>query len=169
MFRIAPRHPRASGKAANELAAGLAEGIEAPAMLRLLAASPGLFAAKAEVLRYYAEHPRLGFELLAAIRHLAARSLGATDCEEDSLRALLACGLSRRAIADLPEQGEAFFDAEAALLRFVCKAMRGPGRITDRDIAALRALGWDDATVLDALAHAADVHGTELLVAALKR
>jgi len=169
VFRIAPRHPRAAAKAADELAASLAEGVEAPATLRLLAASPGLFAAKAGVLRYYAEHPRLGFELLAAIRHLAARGLGATDREAESLRALLACGLSRRDIAALPEQGEAFFDAEAALLRFVCKAMRGPGRITDRDIAALRTLGWDDATVLDALAHAADVRGTELLVAALKR
>lgn len=169
MFRIAPRHPRAAAKAADELAASLAEGSEAPATLRLLAASPGLLAAKAAVLRYYAEHPRLGFELLAAIRHLAARSLGASSSGEDSRSALLACGLSRRDIAALPEQGEAFFDAEAALLRFVCKAMRGPGRITDRDVAALRVLGWDDATVLDALAHAADAHGTELLVAALRR
>ncbi|OGR39541.1 MAG: hypothetical protein A2051_12250 [Desulfovibrionales bacterium GWA2_65_9] len=169
MFRIQTT-PQAelTGKAA-ELFAMFPPQLGVPEPLLLLAGSPGLLAVKAAAVEYSRSHPDLGFEMLAAIRHLAAKQLSAPACVDFNAKLLRAAGLDDAEIATLPEAGGAFTEAERALLGFVLRALRQPGSVTDADIAEQRGHGWKDATILDALAHAADMQVPALLMRALKR
>lgn len=169
MFRIATQHPKAGPGHASGLYARFPAQLGVPAALVLLSASPRLLEAHASLLRYYGGHPRLGYELLAAIRLVAGRELDAPDCQDHARRTLLACGLGETEVDALPEAGGSFFDAEVALLAFVRQALASPGSVEDGDLARLRLCGWDDATILDALAHAAAVQAPALLMKALRR
>lgn len=168
MFRIATRmNPAHATDQGAPPQAGPAAELCTPRSLVLLSASPRLLQAQGAVLRHYDNHPRLGFELLAAIRLVAARALDAADCQDHTRRLLGACGLTMAEINALPEPGHIFFEAEGALLRFVHLALADPRAVRDRDLHDLRALGWDDAAILDALAHGAGILAPEMLLRAL--
>ena len=55
---------------------------------------------------------------------------------------------------------------ERAMLTFVSKVVRTPERVVREDVAALRALGWQDADILDAAAHGAFMQGHATLMKA---
>lgn len=169
MFRIKTTPAEElTGKAA-ELFALFPPQIGVPEPLLLLSGSPGLLALKAEAVEYARNHPDLGFEMLAAIRHLAAKQLSAPACVDFNAKLLQAAGMEDAEIASLPEAGGPFTEGERALLAFVLRALRQPGSVTDADITVLRGHGWRDATILDALVHAAEMQVPALLMQALKR
>lgn len=166
MFRLQTTpQDQLSGKAA-ELFAMFPPQLGVPEPLRLLAASPGLVGVKAAAIEYYRSHADLGFELLAAIRHLAAKQLGAPACVDFNARLLRAAGLDKAEIAALPGSGGGFSAAERALLVFALRALGQPESVTARDIDDLRGQGWKDSVILDAVAHAADMQTPALLMRA---
>lgn len=169
MFRTADQgHEIDTGHTADPLAGWAQEHWPLPA-LRLFSSSPPLLQVQLGVLRHYSEHSRLGLELLAAIRLMAASALSAPECLVHSRGLLASCGFTDADINALPEANEVFFDAEIALLRFVHEALSDPGAARDQDLHTLRSLGWDDATVLDALAHGASVQVPDLLLKIMGR
>lgn len=156
-----------TGKAA-ELFAMFPQQIGVPAPLLLMSASPGLLAVQTQAIEFYRNHPDLDFPMLAAIRLLLARRLDAQACVDFNTRLLLAAGLSAEEIEALPEAA-AFSPAQRALLAFALKAVSEPGSVTDADIDALRAMGWSDTTIYDAVAHGATMQVPATMMAAFKR
>jgi alkylhydroperoxidase family enzyme len=153
-----------TGKAA-ELFAMFPPQIGVPEPLLLMSTSPGLLAMQAQAIEFYRNHPDLDFPMLAAIRLLLARHLGAQACIDFNTRLLLAAGLSAEEVEALPEAG-AFTPAQRALLAFALKAVSEPGSVVDADIAALRTQGWSDTTIYDAVAHGASMQVPAVLLRA---
>jgi alkylhydroperoxidase family enzyme len=54
-------------------------------------------------------------------------------------------------------------EKETALLRFVLKATKAPKSTEARDVDELRAMGWSDRDIFDAVAHGARAVATNIL------
>lgn len=157
-----------TGKAA-ELFAMFPPQLGVPAPLQLLSASPGLVGLQAGVIEYYRAHPELDFPMLASIRYLAAKQLNAPACVDFNARLLRAAGLEEDEIAALPGAGGEFTPAQRALLAFCLQVLAEPQGVAETDVAELRAQGWSDATILDAVGHAANMQVPALLMKAFMR
>jgi alkylhydroperoxidase family enzyme len=169
MFRLATQTlDTATGKVA-EFFGMFPPQIGLPVPLMLLSASPGLMAAQMGIIGYYRGQTRLSFELLSAIRFLAAREFEAPDCQDFNRRLLVMAGLSEAEIDALPDSGGAFSEPERALLGYCVVLIREPGSITDADIAVLRGHGWTDADIMDASMQASNMQALARLLRALKR
>lgn len=169
MFLLNTTDPaKLTGKAA-ELFAMFPPQLGVPAPLHLFSASPGLVGVQAAGIEYYRAHPELDFPMLASIRYLAAKQLGATACVDFNTKLLRAAGLEEDEIAALPGAGGGFTPAQRALLAFCLQALAEPQSVAEKDVAELRAQGWSDATILDAVAHAANMQVPALLMKAFMR
>lgn len=167
MLQTTPKE-QLTGKAAEVFARFPAQ-VGVPEPLQLLSASPGLVGVMSASMEYYAGHPDLGFELLAAIRLLASRVVDGPACIRFNSGLLRAAGLEESELAALPEGGGAFSQAERALLGFVVRALREPASVGAAELDALRALGWQDAAILDAMHQAAFMQVPALLLKVFQR
>jgi len=140
-----------------------------PAPLYLFSASPELLEAQGSVFRYLARQPRLSFELLAAIRYLASRELGAPDCREFNRKLLVLSGLTEAEIDALPQSGGAYSAAEQALLAYCVQLISQPTTVTEEIVNGLRGHGWTDVDIMDASMQTANMQIPALLLQALKR
>lgn len=168
MFRIATTPETAlTGKAA-ELFALFPPQLGAPEPLRLLTASPGLLELQAGAIGYFGGHKALSLPLLAAIRYLAARRYEAPACVEFNGRLLRLAGLDEAGLEGLAaDPGSAPLEPrERAMLAFVASALDGAPAGSELD--ALRALGWADSDILDAVAHAGSMQMPALIVRTFK-
>ncbi len=59
-------------------------------------------------------------------------------------------------------------DKEKALLLFVLKAIKDPHSVGPEDVGALKALGWREIDIFDALAHGARSVATNIIFDAFK-
>ncbi|MBI9074380.1 MAG: hypothetical protein JEZ02_03130 [Desulfatibacillum sp.] len=127
---------------------------EVPAHYRLVSASPGLLQARRALEDYYGNHPRFSFRLICFIRLLAAQSLKFEACKIYNLRLLKTKEglLDKWATIPLKDPSQTpLAENEKALLLFSSKALKSPKSVQPRDMDALRALGWNDGDILDAV------------------
>lgn len=157
-----------TGKAA-ELFAMFPPHVAPPEPLTLMTASPGLVAVQAEAIAYYRGHRDLDFPMLAAIRLLASRQLDAPACIAFNGGLLRAAGLTQEELDAMPGEGGGFSREQRALIAFALKVLKEPDAVGAEDVEALRAMGWSDATIYDAAAHAATMQVPATMMRAFKR
>lgn len=129
-----------------------------PNAFRLSSASPDLLAQHWQSLSYYMQHPTLSFPLLAMVRMLVSQHNDCPYCVNMNESMLMrAAGLSHEQLlatrrdpaqAPLPEK-------DKAMLQLVLKATSTPKQVSKADLDAVRALGWTDRDILDAVSHGA--------------
>ena len=126
-----------------------------PKPMEMMSASPAIFEQQLEKIRYYSNHPTLSFALLTHIRYLVAHHLGYPFCTGFNKLVLKRQGLEdddiRQAEAD-PSRSM-LEEKEAAMLDFVVNAVKAPGFVQAEEIEKLKAMGWEDRDLVDALAH----------------
>jgi len=142
-----------------------------PNGMRLFSSSPALLEQNWQQLGYYMQHPRLSFSLLAFIRMLVSER---HECEycigmNESLLINMA-GFSAEDVlaarcnpadAPLPEN-------EKAMLLTVLKTVEAPKALDKADLDRLRALGWEDGDILDAVYHGARNVAADIMFNAFK-
>ena len=99
--------------------------------------------------------PTLSFSLLSHIRYLFAHNLSYQFCMDFNKLILKKQGLEdddiKRIEAD-PSKS-LLEEKEPAMLTFVVKAVKEPSSVKAEEIEKLKAVGWEDKDLLDALAH----------------
>lgn len=135
-----------------------------PAPLQLMSTSPGLLDVFFAQIRYFMNHERLSFPLLAAIRFLAAQAACFDHCINLNKFWLGKTGLSEQDLTDLAagRMVESFSEAENALVATVAKVVRKE-RITGPEVQHLRDLGWRDSDILDACTQGTNMLGMSCL------
>jgi alkylhydroperoxidase family enzyme len=141
-----------------------------PSPLQLASASPGMLNLSWESIKYYSQHPTLGFALLSTIRFLVAKHLNFAFCTDFNKKILKKQGLSDE---DMDKMTEDPLKAplerkEQAMLGFVMKAITSPDAVGQQDMDQLHDLGWTDRDILDALAHGTNMVGLSILMKAFK-
>jgi alkylhydroperoxidase family enzyme len=168
MFTLKTVAPEEAQGKVKEVYGIFPPGVPVPAPMLLLSASPDLMGIQAGALKYFMGHPRLSFQVLAAIRYIASRAYDYPFCVSFNKNLLCRAGMSEddfaaleADMADVP-----FEENETLLLAFVKKMVADPTSITKTDVDALRAAGWSDADILDAAAHAANLQAPAMLMKA---
>jgi alkylhydroperoxidase family enzyme len=137
----------------------------------MMSASPDIVGLQGQFFKYFRAHPRLGFKLQALIRYLVAADLGYSYCVAFNGNLLHSVGLTDVELeavhADLAQAP--LEDKEKALLSFVMVTLRQPEQTQDAEIAALRAAGWQDSDIFDALWIGAGMIAAGTLYKALSR
>ena len=129
-----------------------------PNAFRLYSSSPELLEQQWGQIKYYGQHPSLSFPLLAMIRMLVSLE---NECEYciglNEAMLIHRAGLTPEQIATtkrnpaeapLPEK-------DKAMLLFVLKATKTPKAVGTADLDGLRAAGWQDGEIMDAMHHGA--------------
>ncbi|MDA8383901.1 MAG: hypothetical protein M0037_12765 [Betaproteobacteria bacterium] len=129
-----------------------------PNAMRLYSQSPELAAMRWAQTRYFMQHPRLSPALLAFTRMLVS---GDNDCGYcvglNEAMLINRLGVSAEAVAATKKDPSAapLAAPERALLLFVLKATRTPHAVEAQDVERMRAVGWTDRDLLEAVEHAA--------------
>jgi alkylhydroperoxidase family enzyme len=141
-----------------------------PAPMVMYSASPALQAIQAQLLAYYQNHPGLTPLLKTLIRYLTALGLEMEPCVEFNANLLKAQGMTDEQIDELKFNPAAapLNEKEGWLLAFVIKAVRSPESVSEGYIEKLRALGWSDSDVFDALNMATTMLGSATMMEVLK-
>ncbi len=129
-----------------------------PNALQIYSASPELLAQQWEAVRYYRNHPTLSAALLASIRMLVSKNNDCAYCVGFNEGLLVnMCGQTLEQIAATKADPEAtpLAPKDKAMLLFVLKATVTPHAVGKPDLDRLRALGWTDRDLLDAVVHGA--------------
>ncbi len=124
-----------------------------PKPMEMMSVSPDLFDLQYRRIRYFSKHPKLSFSLLAHIRYLVAHNLNYAFCTDFNKHILKKQGLEDEDIQRMendPSQS-LLEENENALLDFVIRAVKDPASVGQGDIAKLKALGWEDRDMVDAL------------------
>jgi hypothetical protein len=141
-----------------------------PSPLQLVSASPGILHLSWESIKYYSQHPTLGFALLSTIRFLVSKHLNYVFCTDFNKTILMKQGLSEGDIEEMinDPQKAPLEDKERAMLSFVLKAIKTPDAVDQQDMDQLHDLGWTDRDILDALAHGTNMVGSSILMKTFK-
>lgn len=170
MFRLQTVDPQEATGVVAEIYNAFPPHIGVPAPLRMMSASPDLVGVQGHFLKYFRAHPTLSPRLQALIRYLVSADQGYSYCVLFNGDMLKGFGLSEVELegvhADLDKAP--LDDKEKALLKFVVNTLREPEETKDADIAALRALGWADSDIFDALWRGAGMISAGILFNALK-
>lgn len=129
-------------------------GVDMPQPMELMTASPGYFSIMFNRALYFSNHPALSFSLLAHIRYFSSCSLDYGFCRLFNKEQLKKMGMTEedfQAMGDDPHKS-LLEEKDQIMLSFVVRAMDDPEAIAGDDIEKLRAAGWTDADMLDALA-----------------
>ena len=139
-----------------------------PHPLQLMSASPGFLECQFEFIKYFTNHQKLSFPLLAAIRYMAANDCDYEYCIKFNQSILMAAGADEQALEAIKENPDnaPLEDNERAMLKFVAKAIKTPDAIIKSDVEALQNVGWEDSDILDAVAHGAFMTGHSTLMKA---
>lgn len=129
-----------------------------PNAMQLYSASPEMLAMQWQYLGYNFQHPTLGLPLLATLRMLVSQDHACDYCIGFNEAFLIEragftpeqTAAAKRNPADAPLPAK-----DKAMLLFVLKATRTPKAVTSADLDALRALGWTDRDLFDAVNHGA--------------
>jgi hypothetical protein len=145
---------KAEGDIQKGYALFLDRGVEVPAPLQLLSASPEMFKIMIQRNIYYSKHPNLSFALLAHIRYFVAKKLDYGFCQLFNKKLLMMLGVDEESIEQMGTDPEKSFieENERQMLSFVLNAMDDPDSIARRDIYKLHDAGWTDTDIFDALA-----------------
>ena len=141
-----------------------------PAPLQLASASPGMLNFQWESIKYYSQHPTLGFALLSTIRFLVSKHLHYAFCENFNKTLLNKQGLSDEDIDEMLEDPlkAPLEEKDQVMLGFVMKAIKSPDAVEQQDMDRLHDMGWTDRDILDALAHGTNMVGASILMKTFK-
>jgi uncharacterized peroxidase-related enzyme len=142
-----------------------------PAVLQMRSASPTLLRLMMEGQAYYMQHPNLSAPLLACIRMLVSLRNRCDYCIDLNAGLLVNMfGWTMDQVATMRTDVNAanLNDKDKAMLRFVVGAVTDPFSVAAADLDALRALGWSDGDILDALSHGATMSASDILINAFK-
>ncbi len=129
-----------------------------PNAFQMYSVSPALLETQWQQTAYFMKHPTLSFPLLALTRMLVSQDNRCDYCIDLNAAMLIErAGFSpeqlaaaRRDPAEAPLD-----DRDKAMLLFVLKATRTPLEAGATDIDKLKALGWSESDILDAVVHGA--------------
>ena len=126
-----------------------------PKPLEMMSASPAIFDQQLHRIHYYTDHPTLSFALLSHIRYLVAHNLSYRFCMDFNKMILKKQGLEEDDIKTIEADPSKSLleEKEAAMLTFVVKAVKDPNAVGAEEIQQLKAMGWEDKDLVDALAH----------------
>lgn len=124
-----------------------------PDGLKLYSVSPPLLEAFLGNVGYFLAHPSLRQELLATIRYLVASESGCSFCIDFNEGLLANLGVDIEAVRAARSNPDAapLTDKERALLKHVLKTLEDPMSQTSESLAGLRALGWADREIFEAV------------------
>jgi uncharacterized peroxidase-related enzyme len=129
-----------------------------PNAFRLFSISPRVMENQWQNNRYYFQHPTLGFPLLASIRMLVSQENECDYCIGMNAALLIQhAGFTPEQIAAMKHDPAAapLSAKDKAMLLFVLKATKAPKTVATADLEALRAQGWSDGEIFDAVNHGA--------------
>lgn len=128
-----------------------------PNAVQLFGLSPAMLAEQLDYIEYFQRHSRLGPVLLAFIRLLVASRNNCRYCVAMNAAMLAQMGVSLEAIgAARAEPSRAPLPAnELALLLLVIRSVDNPHAISAAQVDAVRAHGWSDADLFEAVYHGA--------------
>jgi len=138
---------------------------------QLYSASPDLMEQIYQQNAYYMQHPTLGFALLAMIRMLVSEQNDCAYCIGFNESMLINRGVMTvdQVAATRHDPAAAPLDEkDKAMLLFVLKGTKAPKSIGTADLDALRALGWTDRDIMDALYHGARNAAVDIMFDAFK-
>jgi len=126
-----------------------------PKPLEMMSASPAIFELQLQRIQYYTNHPTLSFALLSHIRYLVAHNLSYKFCMDFNKLILKKQGLEDDDIIQIEADPTKSLleEKESAMLAFVVKAVKEPSSVKAEEIEKLKAMGWEDNDLVDALAH----------------
>ena len=136
-----------------------------PNNVRMLGVSPAILENQLDFAAYYMEHPKLKMHFWAMLRMVVSAQCDSPYCEALNAGLLAQMGLEPGQVDEAkanPEKAP-LDDNEKALLLFVLKAVKDPHSVTASDVDELRAKGWTDRDMFDAVAHGSRVVGTNIL------
>jgi len=137
-----------------------------PSSSRLWSASPALLKQQMDFIAYYMKHPTLSAPLLASIRILVSSATNCKYCVDfNSAMLVNMMGWSMDNVAELKEKANSskLSDRENAMLSFVVKSVRNCSKADETELNTLRAQGWSDADLLDALQHGARMSAIDVI------
>ena len=153
---VAPEH--ADGKVAEAYGQIQQMMGRVPNAFRIYSSSPALLEQHLQQVTYYMQHPTLSFPLLAMVRMLVSQDNDCQYCVGFNEGMLMnRAGLTLEQVAatkrnpaeaPLPEK-------EKAMLLLVLQATKSPQMVEKKDLDQLRALGWGDGDIMDAVYHGA--------------
>ena len=125
-----------------------------PKPMEMMSVSPVLFDLQLQRIKYFSQHPKLSFSLLAHIRYLVSHNLNYGFCMDFNKHILKKQGLEEDDFQKMEADpsNTLLEDNEKAMLAFVIKSFKTPGSITADEIEHLKDLGWEDRDMVDALA-----------------
>ncbi len=171
MFRLNYVPPeKATGKIAEAYAVFPKE-VGVPAPMQMMSASPELASIQSGVIKYFMNHQTLSRKLLTLIRFLSAKECDYGYCIAFNSQFLKAFGLTDVDLDNIQADPATapLDDKEKALLLFVVKSLDKPEQVTDADVASLRAKGWTDTDIFDALYHGAVMRAPSAMFKVLYR
>lgn len=141
-----------------------------PNNVKMFGVSPAMLENQVQFAVYSMEHPTLSAPFFAMIRLLVSHSTESPYCAHMNAGLLTQQGFTSEQIeAAKAEAGQAPLDEkETALLLFVLKATKAPKSTEAKDVDDLRAMGWTDRDIFDALAHGARAVATNIIFDAFK-
>ena len=136
-----------------------------PNNARMLGFSPALLENQLQLMEYYMGHPTLSTPFLAMVRMLVSKACRSPYCQKLNSGLLVKAGFTNEQIAAMPaDPAQAPLDERhKALLLFVLKSCDNPHSVAAEDVNRLRSLDWNDADMLEAVAHGARMVGTNII------
>jgi len=130
-----------------------------PKTLQLYSASPELLNRQFGFISYFREHPRLSSSFSASLRYAVAVKSGHAACTLFNRNLLRKMGLEEHKIEALAQtrSDKPLEPDEQALLEFVLKAVDAPASVTSQDIEAVKAHGYQESDLLDAMVMAGNM------------
>jgi len=130
-----------------------------PKTLQLYSASPELLNRQFGFISYFREHPRLSPGFSASLRYAVAVKSGHGACQLFNRNLLRKMGLEEHEIEQLAQtrSEKALEPDEQVLLDFVLKAVDDPASVNSQDIEAVKAHGYQESDLLDAMVMAGNM------------
>ena len=141
-----------------------------PNNVTMFGVSPAMLENQVQFAVYSMEHPTLSASFFAMIRLLVSHATGSPYCARMNAGLLMQQGFTSEQLeAAKAEGGETPLDEkETAMLLFVLKATKAPKSTEAKDVDDLRAMGWTDRDIFDAVAHGARAVATNIIFDAFK-
>jgi len=136
-----------------------------PNNVRMLGVSPALLENQLQLIEHYMGHPALSVPFLAMVRMLVSKACRSPYCQNLNTGLLLKAGFTKEQVAAMqadPSQAP-LDEKQRALLLFVLKACDNPHAAVPKDLDRLKAMGWSEPDILDAVAHGARMVGTNII------
>ena len=141
-----------------------------PNAFKIFSPSAHLLETQVNNLKYFMRHKTLGGKLLALIRLLVSEEEVCEYCVGMNSGILLQYGILPDQLAEIKKDPAKapLEEKEMAMLLFVLKVVKASNSTEQKDIDALKSLGWTDGDILDSTYHATSQVGVDKIFNAFK-